>query len=190
MENVELPEDEAASIALHIVNAQLNSRDMNDTLDITKMIQNIFNIVKFHFNIELELKDENKADDEDIKKIKGVMVYPDFIGLVDTGEKISVFGLPVASVSYASTMIFVYDKAGWLAIAIMGELMPLLVMTGMHWAFVPLSIMNVNNPNIGFDTLLLVGMLCSNLAQASSCLAVFLKSKNNDLKQVAAASSI
>lgn len=52
--NVELPEDEAASIALHIVNAQLNSRDMNDTLDITKMIQNILNIVKFHFNIELD----------------------------------------------------------------------------------------------------------------------------------------
>ena len=52
--NFELPEDEAASIALHIVNAQLNSRDMNDTLDITKMIQNILNIVKFHFNIELD----------------------------------------------------------------------------------------------------------------------------------------
>lgn len=52
--NVELPEDEAASIALHIVNSQLNSRDMNDTLDITKMIQNILNIVKFHFNIELD----------------------------------------------------------------------------------------------------------------------------------------
>ena len=52
--NIELPEDEAASIALHIVNAQLNSRNMNDTLDITKIIQNILNIVKFHFNIELD----------------------------------------------------------------------------------------------------------------------------------------
>ncbi|MGG7142590.1 beta-glucoside-specific PTS transporter subunit IIABC [Clostridium nigeriense] len=181
----------------------------------------------------------------------GVMVYPDFIGLVDAGEKISLFGLPVASASYAysvipvimmawvmqyveklsdkitpavtknflkpmltllialpialivigpigfyagealsSAMVFIYDKAGWLAIMIMGALMPLLVMTGMHWAFVPLSIMNINNPNIGFDALLLVGMLCSNLAQASSCLAVFLKSKNKDLKQVAGASSI
>ena len=181
----------------------------------------------------------------------GVMLYPDFIGLVDSGEKISLFGLPVAAASYSysvipvimmawvmqyiekltdkitppvtknflkpmltllialpialivigpigfyagealsSGMIFIYDKAGWLAIMIMGALMPLLVMTGMHWAFVPLSIMNINNPNIGFDTLLLVGMLCSNLAQASSCLAVFLKSKNKDLKQVAGASSV
>ena len=183
--------------------------------------------------------------------IIGVMVYPDFIGLVDAGEKISLFGLPVASASYAysvipvimmawimkyiekiadkitpavtknflkpmlillislpialvvigpigfyagellsSAMVFIYDKAGWLAIMLMGALMPLLVMTGMHWAFVPLSIMNINNPNIGFDTLLLVGMLCSNLAQASSCLAVFVKSKNKDLKQVAGASSL
>ena len=138
----------------------------------------------------------------------GVMVYPDFIGLVDAGEKISLFGLPVASASYAysvipvimmawimtyiekftdkitpavtknflkpmltllialpialvvigpigfyagealsSAMVFIYDKAGWLAIMVMGALMPLLVMTGMHWAFVPLSIMNINNPN-------------------------------------------
>ena len=62
--NFELPEDEAASIALHIVNAQLNSRNMNDTLDITKIIQNILNIVKlieeilkmvkYHFNIEFD----------------------------------------------------------------------------------------------------------------------------------------
>ncbi len=52
--NISLPEDEAASIAMHIVNAELNSRNMNETLDITKMIQNILNIVKFHFNIELD----------------------------------------------------------------------------------------------------------------------------------------
>lgn len=181
----------------------------------------------------------------------GVMVYPDFIGLVDAGDKISLFGLPVASASYAysvipvimmawimtyiekftdkitpavtknflrpmltllialpialvvigpigfyagealsSAMVFIYDKAGWLAIMVMGALMPLLVMTGMHWAFVPLSIMNINNPNVGFDTLLLVGMLASNLAQGASCLAVFFKSKNKDLKQVAGASAV
>lgn len=181
----------------------------------------------------------------------GVMVYPEFIGLVDAGEKISIFGLPVASASYAysvipvimmawimtyiekftdsitpavtknflkpmltllialpialvvigpigfyagealsSAMVFIYDKAGWLAIMLMGALMPLLVMTGMHWAFVPLSIMNINNPNVGFDTLLLVGMLCSNLAQGASCLAVFLKSKNKDLKQLSGAAAV
>ena len=33
------------------------------------------------------------------------MVYPDFIGLVDVGEKISLFGLSVASASYAYSVI-------------------------------------------------------------------------------------
>lgn len=52
--DIDLPEDEAASIALHIVNAQLNSSNMNETLDITKMIQHILNIVKYHYNLELD----------------------------------------------------------------------------------------------------------------------------------------
>lgn len=52
--DVELSEDEAASIALHIVNAQLNSTNMDETLDITKMIQSILNIVKYHYNLELD----------------------------------------------------------------------------------------------------------------------------------------
>lgn len=51
---VDLPEDEAASIALHIVNAQLNSTNMNETLDITKMIQNTINIVKYHYKLDLD----------------------------------------------------------------------------------------------------------------------------------------
>lgn len=52
--NIDLPEDEAASIALHIVNSQLNSNNMDDILDITKMIQSIINIVKFHYGLELD----------------------------------------------------------------------------------------------------------------------------------------
>ena len=52
--NVNLSEDEAANIALHIVNAQLNSSNMDDTMNMTNMIQNILNIVKFHYKIELD----------------------------------------------------------------------------------------------------------------------------------------
>ena len=52
--NVDLSEDEAANIALHIVNAQLNSSNMDDTMNMTNMIQNILNIVKFHYKIELD----------------------------------------------------------------------------------------------------------------------------------------
>ncbi len=180
----------------------------------------------------------------------GVMLYPDFIGLVDKGESIKLFGfLPITAASYsysvipvimmawimkyverfadkitpsvtknflrpmivllvampialvaigplgalagkgvASLMYGIQDKAGWIALPLMAAFMPLLVMTGMHWAFVPISIAAIANP--GFDPLFLVAMLPSNLAQGASCLAVSLKSKNKDLKQVASAASI
>lgn len=48
--NVELEEDEAGFIALHIVNAELDT-DMEHSLTMTKIIQDIMNIVKYHFNI-------------------------------------------------------------------------------------------------------------------------------------------
>lgn len=50
---VDLPEDEAAFIATHIVNAQLND-DIPSVMNITKLMQEILNIVKYHFRIDLD----------------------------------------------------------------------------------------------------------------------------------------
>lgn len=46
-----LPEDEAGFIALHIVNAELNE-EMPNIINITKVMQEILSIVKYHFKIE------------------------------------------------------------------------------------------------------------------------------------------
>lgn len=51
---VELPEDEAGFIALHLVNASMESMNIGQTQEMTKMIQNIINIVKYHFRVELD----------------------------------------------------------------------------------------------------------------------------------------
>jgi beta-glucoside operon transcriptional antiterminator len=48
-----LPEDEAGFIALHLVNAQLNE-DMTNTVDMTKVIQDILTVVKYSFKIEFD----------------------------------------------------------------------------------------------------------------------------------------
>ncbi len=48
---VSLPEDEAGFIALHIVNAELNE-EMPNIISITKVMQEILSIVKYHFKIE------------------------------------------------------------------------------------------------------------------------------------------
>lgn len=51
--NIELPEDEAAFIALHIVNAELNE-EMPNLMNMTKVMQEILNIVKYHFKIDFD----------------------------------------------------------------------------------------------------------------------------------------
>lgn len=51
--DIRLPEDEAAFIALHIVNANLNE-EIPILMDITKTIQEILNIVKYLLNIEFD----------------------------------------------------------------------------------------------------------------------------------------
>lgn len=53
--DIDLAEDEAAFIALHFVNANLNE-EMPILIEITKLTQEILNIVKYNFNIEFDLE--------------------------------------------------------------------------------------------------------------------------------------
>lgn len=50
---IELPEDEAASIAMHILNGEL-SQDMPQVVDIINLINEVLKIVKYHFNIDFD----------------------------------------------------------------------------------------------------------------------------------------
>ena len=54
--NIILPEDEAGFIALHFVNAQMeeNPDKVEDMYTITKVMQEISNIVKYYFNMEYD----------------------------------------------------------------------------------------------------------------------------------------
>ncbi|QIQ21667.1 BglG family transcription antiterminator LicT [Zophobihabitans entericus] len=53
--HIKMQEDEAGFIALHIVSARTND-DIHQTYEVTNFIQNITNIVKYHFNIEYDLE--------------------------------------------------------------------------------------------------------------------------------------
>lgn len=75
-----------------------------------------------------------------------------------------------------------YGVAGWLTLAILGAIMPFVVMTGMHWAFAPIFLAaSIATP----DMLILPAMLGSNLAQGAASMAVGFKSKKSATKQVA-----
>lgn len=49
-----LPEDEAGFIALHLVNAEMDEESMHNMYEITKVMQEISNIVKYVFNIDFD----------------------------------------------------------------------------------------------------------------------------------------
>jgi Transcriptional antiterminator len=49
----DLPDGEAASIALHLINAKLG-KEMPDTMNIAKILQNTLKIVQYFFNTEIE----------------------------------------------------------------------------------------------------------------------------------------
>lgn len=78
--------------------------------------------------------------------------------------------------------------ASWLVPLVVGTFSPLLVMTGMHYGLIPIGINNV--ATAGFDTVVGPGMLASNIAQGGATLAVAIKSKNKELKQLAFSSGI
>ncbi len=53
-----LPESEAANIALHLINAQINSNfnNVKDVINVTEKIMDILNIIKYTYRIELDDK--------------------------------------------------------------------------------------------------------------------------------------
>lgn len=52
---IRFSEDEAANIALHLVNAKINNKnEIGETMQLMKMTQDILNIIKYTFGIELD----------------------------------------------------------------------------------------------------------------------------------------
>lgn len=52
--NISLSEDEASFIALHIINAEINGKELQSVIEMTKLIKDICNIVQYEFNIAFD----------------------------------------------------------------------------------------------------------------------------------------
>lgn len=76
-----------------------------------------------------------------------------------------------------------FTVAGPLAGLLMGGLMPLIVLTGMHYAFFPGTFASLQK--FGYDIMLLPMNLVANSAQAGAVLGVTLKSKKAETKSLA-----
>lgn len=83
---------------------------------------------------------------------------------------------------------FIYQKMGFVAVGLVACIYPFLVMAGMHYAFNPVRLSTL--ATAGSDAFIGIAELCSNIAEGAAALAVFVKAKDKDLKQVAGSSSL
>lgn len=82
---------------------------------------------------------------------------------------------------------YLFDHAGLVAMILLAGTFSLIIMTGMHYAFVPIMINNIAQN--GHDYLL-PAMFLANMGQAGASFAVFLRSRNKKFKSLALTTSI
>lgn len=129
-----------------------------------------------------------------VKKITPGMIKvfaePMLIMLITAPLTFIVLG-PIAnliSMGIASVSMFLYEHAGFIAIPLLAAAYPWLVSIGIHKALSPISIQLVATQ--GFDPIIRVVALCSNMSQAAASLAVGLKTKNKQLRALALSSTV
>lgn len=83
----------------------------------------------------------------------------------------------------AAAVAWIYETIGFLGVAVLAGLLPLMVITGMHTMMTPYWVTAF--ASMGFDPFFLPAMIISNLNQATACLGVAIKAKSQDLKTTA-----
>lgn len=81
----------------------------------------------------------------------------------------------------------IHGKLGWLAVAIVGAIWPLLVMTGMHRVFTPTIVTTI--AETGSEAMVMPSGICANMSLGGVSLAVAFKTKNRELRQTALAAA-
>ena len=83
----------------------------------------------------------------------------------------------------SNAIIWLYNTIGFVGVAVFTGLCPLLVMTGMHSALMPYLMNSLST--LGWEPIVLTGMIISNIDQGAACLAVALKTKDANLRSTA-----
>lgn len=125
-----------------------------------------------------------------IPKAVELVFVPMFTFLIMGTLAFSVLG-PIGSIvgNYLAIFFeFLSTNVSWLPAVLIGGLLPVMVMFGLHNGVAPLGVMQM--ANLGYDSIFGPGCLCSNMAQASAGLVVTLRSKDKKERQTAASGSI
>jgi len=92
----------------------------------------------------------------------------------------------IAGVYVAEAVAFVNIHMGWLVSGIVGATFPFLIMTGMHYSLGPIAVTAFTTT--GLEGIIGPGMLIHSFTQGGAAMAVALKTKNKDLRQLALSS--
>ncbi|WP_223701575.1 beta-glucoside-specific PTS transporter subunit IIABC [Sutcliffiella deserti] len=84
-------------------------------------------------------------------------------------------------------MGFLFEDYGFIAMVLLAGTFSLIIMTGMHYALVPIMINNLTVKGIDY---LMPAMFLANMGQAGAAFAVFLKSRNKKFKSLSLTVSI
>lgn len=82
---------------------------------------------------------------------------------------------------------WLFENTGLFAGLLLGGTMSLLIITGMHYALIPIMIASI--AQLGYDYMIPI-MMVANFAQAGSALGVSLRTKNSKLKSLSLSTSI
>ena len=88
----------------------------------------------------------------------------------------------------ATVFNYLAESASWVPAVLIGSLLPVMVMFGIHNGIAPLGVMQMSQ--LGYDSIFGPGALCSNMAQATASAVVAFRTKNAKTKQLATSGAI
>ncbi|CAM4077146.1 beta-glucoside-specific PTS transporter subunit IIABC [Streptococcus penaeicida] len=88
----------------------------------------------------------------------------------------------------ANAFMYLSTNVSWLPPVLIGGLLPVMVMFGIHNAVAPLGIMQM--AQLGYESIFGPGALVSNMAQATAATVVALRTKDKKMKQIATSGAI
>ncbi|MED1129139.1 beta-glucoside-specific PTS transporter subunit IIABC [Bacillus paralicheniformis] len=93
-----------------------------------------------------------------------------------------------AGQGFTALILAMFDKVGWVAVAILAVVLPFMVASGMHKAMVPYAVTTMGN--LGKEALYLPASLAHNLAESGACFAIALRTKDKVLRSTAISAGI
>lgn len=125
-----------------------------------------------------------KALNKVIPKAVNLVFVPMFTFLIMGTLALSVLGPAGEYVGEGLALVFGWlsTNASWAPAVLIGGLLPVMVMFGLHHAVAPLGSMQM--ASLGFDSIFGPGCVCSNIAQGTAALVVGIRTKDSKTKQL------